>query len=464
MHRSLPRLLFCVLLAGCADLPAPPAELDRAGWGRVAIVPVNHPPQSNFRVFAAAQESNAGTGAATGVALGVAGTGVFAATTPLATVIAPYLAAIAIPVGAAFGALSSSPPAISAQDAAALESHIQQNLASLQAPATLARAIAHVVEQDTGRRLDMLADAGPAGPGSVPDYRLLARKGIEDVLEVVVSDIGFLGGKEMSFYLVANIRMVRTADGRLSHQRQFVYQSDDYDGRLWARNQAALFQAELQRAYSSLADSVVEHVFLLTTLPLESQGQASGDAVLKDLLGGREACGLGWVSPERDYRPGILDARHRDWNRFPVVASGQPALAWEEFPRKRDQLNKAGINFGRISNIRYDLRIWEATADAPPRLIHELRDLLQAAHLLEQPLPPGGRYFWSPRARFDLDGRTHATRWGCFRTPYYETSSKVKAESSPGAILGVLIAGGAPRDVCTLDFIPLNNYYRFRTP
>jgi hypothetical protein len=300
MHRSLPRLLFCVLLAGCADLPAPPAELDRAGWGRVAIVPVNHPPQSNFRVFAAAQESNAGTGAATGVALGVAGTGVFAATTPLATVIAPYLAAIAIPVGAAFGALSSSPPAISAQDAAALESQIQQNLASLQAPATLARAIAHVVEQDTGRRLDMLADAGPAGPGSISDYRLLARKGIEDVLEVVVSDIGFLGGKEMSFYLVANIRMVRTADGRLSHQRQFVYQSDDYDGRLWARNQAALFQAELQRAYSSLADSVVEHVFLLTTLPLESQGQASGDAVLKDLLGGREACGLGWVSPERD--------------------------------------------------------------------------------------------------------------------------------------------------------------------
>ena len=37
-------------------------------------------------------------------------------------------------------------------------------------------------------------------------------------------------------------------------------------------------------------------------------------------------------------------------------------------------------------------------------------------------------------------------------------------EASPATVLGAFLPGATPRDVCTLDFIPTANHYRFRTP
>jgi hypothetical protein len=53
------------------------------------------------------------------------------------------------------------------------------------------------------------------------------------------------------------------------------------------------------------------------------------------------------------------------------------------------------------------------------------------------------------------------TKWGYFRTPNYTSrgDDKVKPEPSPAVVLGAVTAGVAPRDVCTLDFIPTSNYY-----
>lgn len=82
-------------------------------------------------------------------------------------------------------------------------------------------------------------------------------------------------------------------------------------------------------------------------------------------------------------------------------------------------------------------------------------------------MAPKSRYYCSARARFGLAGAVRGTKWGDFRVPSFETSgmdSKVKPELSPAADLGPFLAGTAPRDVCTLDFIPTSNYYRFRTP
>jgi hypothetical protein len=294
------------------------------------------------------------------------------------------------------------------------------------------------------------------------------------VLEVVASEVGLTGGKSLRFYLVAHIRVVRVSDDSQLYQREFVYQSDPYPARLWGENQAALFDEELQRAYASLADSVVEQVFLLTPLPLESRARASGGAGLKDLLGGRDACGLAWVSPGRDYHLGRLDMLHPeknlhpDMNHFPSVASRQPTLVWESFPREEDRVAKDKAGLTGISNVRYDLRLWEVPTDAPPRMIYQRRDLPSPSHTLEQPLAPQSRYFWSARARFDLAGREHGTKWGYFRTPYYALDSSegsIKPELSPEVVVAPFIPGAVPmRDPCSLDFIPTSNYYRFQTP
>jgi hypothetical protein len=38
--------------------------------------------------------------------------------------------------------------------------------------------------------------------------------------------------------------------------------------------------------------------------------------------------------------------------------------------------------------------------------------LLRPEHVLEEALAPNARYFWTVRARFELDGATRVTGWG----------------------------------------------------
>jgi hypothetical protein len=463
--RELRTLLLCVILAGCASLPAISSEQTREDWGALVVAPARFSPHSNIRSFAIGKGAGAIKGAALGSAAGVATAGVFAVTGgPYAVVLAPYLAVVSATGMGTAGALGGNQAAISEQNVAAIEAVIQNNLMLLQIPGTLAQAIVDLAEQDASRHMPLIAAAGPAAPEKNPDYQALAQQGAESVLEVVVNDVGFTKDKQLSFYLVANIRVTRVSNGERLYEREFVYQSDEYDSHLWGKDNAALFQAEFQRACASLAESVVEQVFLLTSLPLESRAKASGDANLKDFLGGRDACGLAWISPAHDFRPSISDATHSTWNRFPVMDSRKPTLAWEAFPRDNERRADTRETLSGISNIRYDLRVWQVVTDAPPRLTYERRDLPAPSHTLEQPLSQGARYFWSARARFNLGGRTHSTKWGYFRTPNYVTRGKVKPQPSPAVIIGAVTAGIAVRDVCTLDFIPTINYYRFQTP
>lgn len=460
-------LLCCAVLAGCADLPAPPTELAREGWGRLVIVPAGYPPRSNFRDFAVGEGAGAAGGAAAGATAGLLGSGAFAAAGALEAVVAPYLAVVLVPVMAAGGAYAGSRAAVSQEDAAAIEAVIQRNLADLQLPLGLAKAIGETVEVDTGLRLPLLADAGPAVPEAATDYRALAGQDADSVLEVVATEVGFSGGRELRFHLVAVIRIVDSRDGHSRYQREFVYQSDPYPAPLWGARQAALLQAELYRALDGIAGSVVEQVFLLTDLPLESRATTGGEGGPEGFLRlDRDACGLAWVSPERDFHLDLRDMDQRHMNRFPPVAGTQPRLVWQSFPRDVDREAGNRDILPSIDRVRYDLRVWEVAGDLPPRLIYERRDLPEAAHTLEQSLAPKGRYFWSARARFELGGAVHGTKWGCFRSPWYATygGDRVKPERSPVSVLGPLLAGTAPRDPCTLDFIPVSNYYRFRIP
>jgi hypothetical protein len=309
-----------------------------------------------------------------------------------------------------------------------------------------------------------MEDAGPDRPAAAPDYQTLARQGAGSAIEVSVADVGFTGGKTMRLFMLADIRVLRVNTGERAYARRFVYQSDAYEAPLWAMHEATLLRQELQRARDSIAGSAVEQIFLLNGLPSGTRNEKGGESGPKGLFGGLDACGLAWISPERDYRPGIRDPNHLDWNRFPLVASDRPILAWEAFPREADTRRDADAVLSGIDNVRYDLRLWEASADGPPRLIYARRDLPGTAHVPEQALTGGRRYFWSVRARFDRAGKTHGTQWGRFRYPAYPLEGKVGAEASPATVLGAFLPDGPPRDICTLDFIPTANYYRFRTP
>ena len=456
-------LLLSSLLAGCAELPAPPSDTTRAEWGNLVVVPARFTPQSNIRSFAVGKGEGAAKGAATGSAAGAIGTMIFATGGAAEMFIAPYLAVVMIPVGAAVGAISGSQAAITEEQAAKLETYVEQNLAALRVPDTLVRAIIDTTRLDTDQQLTLLTTIGPTAVDTETDYTTLAQQGVDTVLEVIPTEVGFIGGKQLRFYLVADVRLVHVKNGEHIYEREFVYQSDYYDAALWAENQAALLGAELQRSYTSLAQSVVEHIFLLTPLPQATLAKVTSEEYF---LGAWDACGLAWVSPEHDFHPKLSDYQALNWNRFPLVASRQPTLVWEAFPQDSDRRSNKKALLSNVSNVRYDVRVWQALNNAPPRLVYERRNLPQPSHTLEQSLLAKSRYFWSARARFDLEGKVHATKWGYFRTPNYALygDDKIKPESSPASVVGAFTAGMTPRDVCTLDFIPTKNYYRFQTP
>lgn len=88
------------------------------------------------------------------------------------------------------------------------------------------------------------------------------------------------------------------------------------------------------------------------------------------------------------------------------VDSLQPALKWEAFPRPQNLPSDTGTR-GSISNVTYDLRILRTPSD----IVYEREGLSTPYHTVETPLQPSTTYFWTVRARFDLDGKPKVTGW-----------------------------------------------------
>ena len=126
---------------------------------------------------------------------------------------------------------------------------------------------------------------------------------------------------------------------------------------------------------------------------------------------------------------------------FVWVDSLQPTLRWESFPRPQDrEADKEGI-LNRIGTVGYDLRIWRAENDYPAEMVYSRQGLPNASHTIEDPLEPSAKYFWTIRARFEIEGHPRVAEWGLSEHPWP--------------------LGPSP---CKLGRIPIPNYYRFKTP
>jgi hypothetical protein len=463
---------LCFLLSAvisCTVLPKAPTEKIRGEWGSVVIAPARFTPATNFEAFAISKTKGVGKGATIGAGMGAVQAALLAFSFggPSAVVIAPYLAVISVPAFATGGGVLGGFSSVTVEDAKAVNAIIQKNLKALNIQTTLAELVAKSARNEVGLVLSIDKNVGPAVHKEKVDYSDQAQRGLGGVLEIATTEIGFDGaGKTLQFFMVVRARFIRTGDGEQLYDREFVYESDPYDGKKWAASNAALFEAELYRAYASIAESIVEQVFLMTTLPLETSFRDPNQkkSSFLSLMGGFGACGLAWRLPPREFCPTIFDfdMNHKEWNRFPEIATRTPTLEWEPFPRVIDQHPRYAALLNAVSNIRYDLRIWKVASDNPPQLVYERRTLTDPKHRLDQPLESGTHYFWSIRARFDVNGQTHSTRWGCYREPGYSTDKHVKMEARHS--FQMLLSYQTFRDVCTLDFIPTANYYRFKTP
>jgi hypothetical protein len=150
---------------------------------------------------------------------------------------------------------------------------------------------------------------------------------------------------------------------------------------------------ELQNAYQSMATHIDENIFLL--LPFPDRKPVSSQVFFEPVL----MHGLVPSSPRYTYQ--LIT---------PVVDGLQPILAWQVFPRASD-IKRLPEQMSRVKDVRYDLVIADEKNDFPGEIVYQREGSTENSHKLEISLSPGKHYYWTVRARFEIDGRQQLTEW-----------------------------------------------------
>ncbi len=442
----VPMTAILAVPTGCVTVAPPvPSAATRDDLGTVAIVAARYAPASDFTTFAKSEGAGAAKGAAIEGGLTVAASAAIVAISgPLA---APYLAiagAVATILETVTGAVRGARLAVPATTAREVDAVIDEAVAHLDAQGDLARRLeARLAAEPWIRRAPVTA-GGPGVPAERPDYAALRGSGVDTVLEVAITGIGFEScapevlrrlaagcpedpdDPQIDLFMAVQARLVRVPDGKELFLRELRYKSPRRPIAPWVAQDGELIAAEFARGYGELAERVFDEAFLIT--PLELPTPSTQASTLARPPGpGNPDSGVCWLAP---LDPPAEPLRFSEmWTapfarpadlcpvsalHFGSVDSLRPNLRWSAFPRDVDieELDPAIVQ--RISAVTYDLRIWSVERCERGPVIYERSALATAGHTLEVALEPATRYFWSVRARFTLDGRPMATRWSHF--------------------------------------------------
>lgn len=205
---------------------------------------------------------------------------------------------------------------------------------------------------------------------------------------------------DLALALSARASLVRTRDGARLADRDYRLRIGDHKLRQWLEGGGARLLPALDEAYRRLGAHIFDQLVLLHPLPGRSPASAGPLAA---------AFGLAPLHPRffgaAPSGAPLLGALFGEW---PEVGR-QPTLRWESFPREQDRREAPG-DMGRVQHVRYDLAISRAQSLGSGPLAYARERLASPEHRLEQPLA-AGRYFWTVRARFELDGRERVSEW-----------------------------------------------------
>jgi len=398
-----------ILLSGCATtvVPPTPSQALRDSFGVVAVAPAQYAPQSKFAISWLHKEGATGKRAA-----GMAGGSLVVSAAILA---GPY-GLILAPAGAlVMGAMTvrdaivTSKSIIPDETAENIEFAIDKAVAALDVQNALAGQLEMRLKSDPRVRLATVGVAGPDQPAARPDYAQLRDEGIDTVIEVAISEIGFDGcivndwecppPHTLHLFMRGQARLVQVMNGAALYEWPLDYNSGPHELTKWLGDDGRLLGEELELAYRELAERVYDEAYLITPIALPFISNTW-----------EEKC---WIEPL--YPELVLFRGYR-------VDTLQPTLRWTTFPSEivRQKLDPAVLQ--KISDVTYDLRIWDEDVDQNSksrvwtqrwrnRLIYERIGLVTPRHTVEVPLAPASRYYWSVRARFVVDGRPMATRW-----------------------------------------------------
>jgi hypothetical protein len=413
-HKARRCAVFClvsgalVLHVGCATVHVPPApsQATRDSLGAVAVVPAQFVPQTDFRISWRHKEGATGKQAALTAAASTAAT--VAASTAWLGPIGVFTGAIAGTSMVVRDAIGTARGIVPAATATEIESAIRRAMTALDAQDALARQLSKLLEAEVRVRLVAASGAGPEVPDALPDYAQLRGAGIDTVIETAITDIGFDGcithdweckpPLVVHLFMRGRVRAVRVADGAVLYERPLEYLSGNHEPTYWLAESGRLLGEEFERAYRVLAERVYDELFLIT--PIELPYIANAWEI---------RC---WLEP--------IHPAYRLFHGSRVDTL-QPTLRWTAFPREIDRRELDPETLQKIGGVTYDVRIWDEAVEVRSsplderwrdRMVYERTGLSTPEHTLEVPLLPDSRYYWSVRARFVVDGRSMATRWG----------------------------------------------------
>jgi hypothetical protein len=460
------KFALCCLatLAGCATVTPPTHPFDPPGAAYpIAVIALPYAPGGSFRgptqgeTRALGAVKGAGVGALFGGVMVGIGAIVFPPLgVPLGLALTPYFTA-----GGAIAGYARAPTVgpevatgVPEEQRPILDRMLNGVLADLRLSELAAQSVARNVATFTPFRAEVIDGGGPSSGVDAPDYRSLRDRGFGGAIEIGITHLGFTGwgGDGMSLFVTAEARLFEIEAGGAAWLRGVVYESPTRSFSHWMREDAALTRLELERAYRSLAERVVD-VFVLSTEPSGSSGR-----------GGSDSCGVALLDPE----PALeLGTQRRERLVVPPVDTLTPTLAWSALPLTP---RVADPNpWARAGDLRYDLRIWKAVDDAPGDIVYERLGLTGTRHQVEVALEPAAAYFWSVRMRGAIDGRLRAVPWSQSRMPPVFSKPFLREARfdsfTKGGTSKQHSCGSDSWDPCgCLDYIPAENGYRFRTP
>lgn len=444
MRRSLTLVVAASLFlqSGCVTVapPAPPATVGK-NLGVVAIAPAQYVPRSNFVTFAKGSSTGATKGAAVmgGTAAGTSAIAASAVAGTFAYPVAILMGVLLTATGAAVGAIEGAKAAVPAEMAKEVESAINQAVAGLDTQNKLAVQVTSLVKAERWIKLSATSPAGPSNSEVRPDYASLQTTGIDTALEIAITEIGFEScGSEfvrrlssgcqetpnkrmVDFFMSAQARLVRVSDGTELFARQIHYKSARREIPRWVAKDGQLLAEEIEYAYRELAERVRDEVLLVAAIELPAPSSFAGVPGAQNPM-----YGICWLAPvDPKVKPLLIpeiaslpfkrvDICPASGMHFSTVDSLRPNLRWSGFPRDIDRQKLDPAVLQKISNVTYDLKIWQEEGCERGRPVYERTGLVGPEHVVEEALAPASRYFWSARARFTLDGQPMVTRWSHF--------------------------------------------------
>lgn len=326
-----------------------------------------------------------------------------------------FAALVCMPIAAMIGGSVGAARAETLNKVLVSRDKLQAGLAELRLQQALSSRSAAYLESAGFTTLPLPDDLGPTGPEQLPSYSSVS--GVDAVLELSIVDItaGGSGQTPLPLYLGVTVkaRLIALGSDRSVGQVRLFGRTPQRPLIAWLANKQALLVHDLDLVIGDLAVRAADELLLLWHPPAPMPERRPVPAYALEPHAPPARTGL-------DPRGAFLDRYRGGYGgtQFTQVDNSLPTLEWEAFLRPWDA---GGRDAALFSDVRYDLRIYDALAEdvvfTAGRLIYERNGLREPWHRLETALTYCGRYFWTLRARFSLQGAPRVTEWsGAYAT------------------------------------------------